>query len=317
MNRRTFLRWSVMGGALLSLQSILNCQKSEKRINSAIARRKLGKTGEKLSIIGFGGIIVRDIDQKLADNTVARAIDRGVNYFDVAPSYGNAQEKLGPALKPYRKNSFLACKTLERNKSGAEKELNESLKKLHTDYFDLYQLHALTKKEDVETAFGPDGAMELFLKAKKEGKIRYLGFSAHSEDAALLAMQKFDFDTVLFPINFVCWYHGNFGPQVVAKAKEKQMGILALKAMALTRVPSGETQPYKKLWYIPIENEETANLALRFTLSLGTTAAIPPGDARFFWKALDIAEKYNPVTDDELNNLKKLASDVVPLFSNV
>ncbi len=82
-------------------------------------------------------------------------------------------------------------------------------------------------------------------------------------------------------------------------------------------IPSGEAPPYKKLWYIPIEDEQTANLALRFTLSLGTTAAIPPGDARFFWKALDIAEKYKPMADEELNEIKKLASDVIPLFSNV
>ena len=119
---------------------------------------------------------------------VRQAYEAGVNYYDVAPTYGDAQQRLSPALEPFRKNVFLACKTAERSRQGSEKELNESLRLLRTDYLDLYQLHALTSKEDLDKAFGPDGAMETFLKAKKEGKVRYLGFSAHSVEAALAAM---------------------------------------------------------------------------------------------------------------------------------
>ena len=154
---------------------------AKERIGKAfksLPKRQYGRTKEKLSIIGFGGMVVKNVTPKEAANFVAEAVDRGVNYFDVAPYYGNAQERLGPALKPYRQNCFLACKTLERDAAGAAAELKQSLKLLKTDHFDLYQLHALTDLEEVEQAFGPGGAMETILKAQKDGKIRYIGFSA-------------------------------------------------------------------------------------------------------------------------------------------
>ncbi|MBN1154570.1 aldo/keto reductase [candidate division KSB1 bacterium] len=281
-------------------------------------RRKLGRHPEQLSIIGFGGIVVKDEDQSVANNAVARAFDRGVNYFDVAPSYGNAEEKLGPALKPYREKCFLACKTERRTSADAERELNDSLKQMQTDHFDLYQLHAITTKEDVETAFGPNGAMELFVRAKQEGKVRYLGFSAHTEEAALSAMEKFDFDTVLFPINFVCWYEGNFGPRVVERAKEKNMGILALKSLAYSKLKDRANNPNPKCWYQPVDYNDTAllRLALSFTLSQSVTAAIPPGEPRYFWRALDLASAIQTIDAGALNEIRNIASGVEPLFES-
>src|SRR5574340_936981 len=118
-------------------------------------KRVLGRTGEELSIVGLGGIVVADIPQEEANRIVAEAVDRGVNYFDVAPTYGNAQERLGPALEPYRKRVFLACKTAERDKDGSAKELEGSLKLLRTDHVDVYQLYGLSSREEVEQAFGP------------------------------------------------------------------------------------------------------------------------------------------------------------------
>lgn len=312
MNRRKFIEISIAAGALLSSNSFFKCTRSR---DIMLPKRDLGKTGEKLSIIGFGGILVKNEEPTVAKEMVARACDQGVNYFDVAPSYGNAEEILGPALKPHRGKCFLACKTLKREKAGAENELHESLQKLQTDHFDLYQLHALSKKEHVEKALGPVGAMELFEKAKKEGKIRFIGFSAHSEEAALLAMEQYEFDTILFPINFACWYQGQFGPGAVKKAKEKGMGILALKAMAYTRVPEGQEKPYGKLWYVPIENETLQELALRFTLSQDITAALPPGEAKFFWRSLQIASKFKPLDNEEYTKVKQISEGVKPLFS--
>ena len=185
-------------------------------------KRVLGKTGENLSIIGFGGIIVSGETQQDANNYVAEAIDSGVNYFDVAPTYGNAQEKLGPALVGKRNDVFLACKTENRTKDGARKLLEESLKTLKTDYFDLYQLHAVTTAEDVEKIFGPNGAFETFLKAKQDGLIKHIGFSAHSEEAAIALMDKFNFDSILFPVNWVNIINSGFGPKIINKAKEKE-----------------------------------------------------------------------------------------------
>ena len=314
MNRRYFVQSGLMTWLSLSFLPVFNC----KNRKQAVMKRKLGRHDEYLSVLGFGGIVIDKEEQSIANEAVAKAFERGINYFDVAPTYGNAEDKLGPALKPYRKYSFLACKTQERSRAGAEKELNNSLAKLKTDYFDLYQLHAITSVEDVEKAFGPDGAMELFIKAKQDGKIRYLGFSAHSEEAALLAMDKFDFDTILFPINFVCWYEGNFGPRVVEKAKEKNMGILALKSLAYSQLRDRNNNPYNKLWYQPVDltNDDLIKKALSFTLSQSVTAAIPPGQPEYFWKALDLVSSIKDLSAEQIKQLKDLSKEATPLFSS-
>jgi len=279
-----------------------------------LERRSLGKTGEKLSIIGFGGIVVKDATTDQASQRVAEAVERGVNYFDVAPSYGNAEDMLGPALKPYRKNVFLACKTQERSHEGAARELESSLRKMQTDHFDLYQLHAVTKLSDVKQILGPGGALETFLAAKKAGKIRFIGFSAHSVEAALALIDGFGFDTILFPINFATWHAGNFGPEVLQKAQSKKMGILALKAMAKTRIQRGQKKTYEKCWYEPLADREEALAGLRFTLSHPITAAIPPGDENLFRLALDLAKQFTPLKSEEAEAIKQRALKTEPLF---
>ena len=158
-------------------------------------KRPYGNTGEMLSIIGFGGIVVKDADPDESSRLVSEAIDRGINYFDVAPRYGNAQEKLGPALEPYRNDVFLACKTRERDAVNAERELHDSLKKLRTDHFDLYQMHGMTTDADVDEVLGPGGALETFVKAREQGLVRFLGFSAHSVEAASRLLEAFEFNS--------------------------------------------------------------------------------------------------------------------------
>jgi predicted aldo/keto reductase-like oxidoreductase len=315
MKRRSFIRNSTMGSIALTIPAIRSFG-SNFSPDYHLPRRTLGKTGEKLSIIGFGGIMLNDNPQDFANELVAKAYELGVNYYDVAPTYGNAEEKLGPALKPYRSNCFLACKTTQREAAGALKELENSLKNLQTDYFDLYQLHALTTIEDVNKVFAPGGAMETFVKARQEGKVRFLGFSAHSVDAALLAMKNFKFDSVLFPFNFACWNAGNFGPQVYAEAERQEMGLLALKAMALTRLQKGQEKFYKNVWYQPIQDEELIKMALKYTLSKNITAAIPPGNNTLFLKGLEFMNDFEPLTEKETAFLLDLAKKTEPLFSH-
>ncbi len=280
-------------------------------------RRPYGTTDEELSIIGFGGIVVDRLPQDEADAYVKEAIDGGVNYFDIAPSYGNAQNQLGPAIEPYRQDIFLACKTAERTKDGAQRELEESLQKLRTDHFDLYQLHGMTTEEDFEVAMGPNGALEVLQKAQEKGIVKYLGFSAHSVEIALKLMDAFDFQSVLFPINFVNWFQGKFGLQVVDKAKQKDMGILALKAMAKQKWPEGAERAYDRCWYEPIDDPEMAKLAVRYTLSQGVTAAIPPGDIRLFRIAMEAGQQFTPITSDEEQILRDYAQDRTPIFTTV
>jgi len=280
-----------------------------------IEKRELGKTGWKLSVVGFGGIVVMNATTEQAAARVKEAIDYGVNYFDVAPTYGNAEEMLGPALEPYRKKVFLACKTGQRKKDGARRELEESLEKLRTDHFDLYQLHAVTTMEDVNTIFSDDGAIQAFRQAREEGLVKNLGFSAHSVEAATALMERFDFDTILFPFNYACWYHGNFGPQVLEMAKKREMGILALKAMAYRPWPEGAEKTIDKAWYEPLTDKEDARKGLRFTLSHPVTAAIPPGDENLFSMGLRLAAEFEPMDQDDILEMKKRAMNTEPLFT--
>jgi predicted aldo/keto reductase-like oxidoreductase len=287
-----------------------------KTAGEPLPKRRYGRTPEELSIIGFGGMVVKDVTPKEAVNFVAEAVDRGVNYFDVAPYYGNAQQRLGPALKPYRQECFLACKTLERDAAGAAKELARSLKLLQTDHFDLYQLHALTEVEEVEQVFGRGGAMETLLKAKEHGKIRYIGFSAHSEEAAHAAMDRFDFDSILFPLSFPTWLKTKFGPSVYKRAKKARMGTLALKAMAHQQWPKGKRHRWKKTFYEPFDEIDQAVLGLRFTLHLPVTAMFPPGHWELFQMALSLAQAgaLTPLNKDERKIIRTIAKECNPIF---
>lgn len=252
--------------------------------------------------------------QESANRIVAKAIDRGINYFDVAPSYGNAEERLGPALKPYRNSVFLACKTLKRTKREAWEELHQSLKRLCTDYFDLYQLHAVTTIDEVNQIFGEGGAIEALIEAREEGLVKYLGFSAHSEEAALALLNRFNFDSILFPINWVCWYQGNFGPKVVEKAQEKGVAILALKTLAKRRLKEGEERKWPKCWYYPVESFEEALMAVRFTLSLPVTAAVSPSHAELLWWMCDAAEIFRPLSKEEEREIAEKSRGLEPIF---
>jgi len=318
MRRRDFLKRGTVAASLAASQRFLEpLAGASKGAKNAIPKRVLGKTGEKLSIIAFGGIVVTDTEPKFAASIVAEAFDRGINYFDVAPTYGNAQERLGPALEPYRKKVFLACKTEKRDKDGSAAALEESLKLLRTDHVDLYQLHAMTKMEDVEKVFSPTGAMETFLAARKAGKVRYLGFSAHSVETALALMDRFEFDTILFPFNFVLFSQAKFGPTVLERANQKKMGALALKGMAKTVWPKDtkrEDHFAPKCWYEPAALPDEAALALRWTLSQPITSAVPPGDEKYFRVAMDVAQAFQPIRAEEEKTLMARATGVEPIF---
>jgi len=284
---------------------------------SSIPRRPYGATGVDLSVIGFGGIVVTDAEQEHANRMVAEAVERGVNYFDVAPGYGNAEEKLGPALEPYRDQVFLACKTGARDRAGAEMEFQRSLDRLRTDHFDLYQLHGITDVEkDVDAVFQKGGVMDMLVEERNAGRIRFLGFSAHTVDAAYAAMDRFDFDSILFPLNFAAAFKGEFGPQILKRAEEKGLARLALKGMARQQWKEDDSRrdTYRKCWYEPITDREWASLALRWTLNQPITAAIPPGIDSLFRMAMDIASESLTITTDEEEKLRQAATSLDVIF---
>jgi aryl-alcohol dehydrogenase-like predicted oxidoreductase len=313
MKRREFLKSAAITAALATADSL----QASTSPSHPIPRRKLGKTGEELSIVGFGGIVVMNEDPGASANIVSEAVDRGVNYFDIAPSYGNAEDRLGPALAPYRNRCFLACKTDGRLKDDSRADLEDSLRRLKTDHFDLYQFHALTKMSDLDKVLGPGGAMETAEAAKKEGKIRYIGFSVHSQETAVAAMNRYPFDTILFPLNFVLYTQAGFGPQILETARQKQIGILCLKSMAKTVWPADQQKNHPsdpKCWYKPAAFPNEASLGLRWTLGHPITAAIPPGEERYLRLAMDVAQNYKPLNATEEQALLKGAPGVEPIF---
>lgn len=276
---------------------------------------KIEKLNHTVSRVAFGGVIVSSERQEDANNYVAEAIDAGINYFDVAPTYGDAEEKLGPALRGKRKDVFLACKTEDRTRKGSQALLEKSLRNLETDYFDLYQLHAVYNLADVERTFGPNGSFETYLKAKEQGYIKHIGFSAHSTEAALALMEYYDFDSIMFPFNFVSLLKNDYGSFVLKKALEKKMGIIGIKSMAQSVKQPSDSIHHPKAWYHPIEDYELAEKAVKYTFSRGIDVIVPPGDISHFRWALQIMKGFDqPLSEEGLLELSRVANETVPLF---
>ncbi len=254
--------------------------------------RKLGRTGLNVSVISFGGVVAINLQQEEVNKAVSLAINRGVNLFDVGPTYGDAQNKLGPAIEQYRKQIILTCKTEpDKDKREARADLENSLQLLKTDFFDVYQLHEVTSEDALTKATSPGGALEAILEAKEEGLVKYIGFSAHSEDFALKLMELYDFDTVMFPVNWNYWMKDHQGDAVIKKACETNKGILAIKALAQRQWKEGEEKFGYDTWYKPLfDNDELAELAFKFTLSKDVDTAVCPGDQRLLVKCLDLEE---------------------------
>lgn len=275
--------------------------------------RRFGRTGMNISPIIFGGIINMNESIDAATQHVNFALESGINYFDVAPSYGDAQSRLGPALRDHRKNIYLACKTMSRDAAGAEKELEESLHILETDYFDVYQLHALTTEDDIDRAFGPNGAMDLLLKAKRDGKIRHIGFSAHNEDIAMKACRLYDFDTVLFPMNWALGIQTGWGDRIAEEVKKSDKGLLSMKVMVSRMWRDNEPKVYPKSWCRPVYDDDRLAIAgMKYGLYKGGDALVPPGDFEhflFMLKHIDECVKY-PLTEEDLTYLREEASKV-------
>ncbi len=291
---------------------------AKEQMTLGLPRRILGRTGEKVSVVGFPGLALSHYEQDECTAGLHKAFDQGMNYFDVAPAYGRDGEceiKMGIGLQGIdRSRIFLACKTKMRDKDGAKLELERSLKRLKTDHFDLYQMHAIFTPEEVKQALGPGGAVETFLKAKEEGKVRYFGFSAHTTKGALAALDGFKFDTVMFPISFVDYYVMGFGKPVLDLAAKQGAAVLAIKALSKGAWPQ-DAERTRQWWYRTTETQEEVDLAVHFTLSQEpVVAAIPPSFLDLLDKAIAAGCSYRPVTSDETTRLRAMADECLPLF---
>jgi aryl-alcohol dehydrogenase-like predicted oxidoreductase len=279
-------------------------------------KRRLGRTGWKSTIVALGGaIFIGKPEQREADAFIKFALDRGVNHIDVAPTYGDAEAKLGRWVKEYRKNIFLACKTRNRTRNGAAEELAKSMERLQTDYIDLYQLHALDKPDELDMALGPDGAIQALLEAKRQGLVNHIGITSHNPVNILRALKRFDFETVLLPVNCVLKAHpqpeNDYGP-VLALARERGIGVIAMKSAAKGPWPT-ENKPYKT-WYEPFDTQEDIDKALWFTLSQEVTTATTSSDIRIARMMIEAAERFTPMSKERQVELLSEVSHLRPLF---
>src|SRR5512143_3497815 len=185
--------------------------------------RHFGRTGQSSTVAIFGAFAFARVDQPTADAAMERVIAAGVNHLDVAPSYGVAEERLAPWMARERDRFFLGCKTMERTRAGAAAELRQSLKRLGVDHFDLYQIHGVTTFEELDAVTQPGGAMEALVEAREAGLVRFLGITGHgilTPAIFLEALRRFDFDSVLLPINFIQFTHQDYRRDAEALLRE-------------------------------------------------------------------------------------------------
>jgi len=232
MRRRTLLSSSALAASAVPGATKLK--------PGEIERRVFGKTGEKLTVIGQAGGRFPLIQFEDAVAITRRAYELGLNYFDNAHSYwnGRSEEVYGAALKDVRKKVFLTSKSTQRKAKDAAAELDLTLKRLKTDYVDLWQIHSVSELSEVETIFGPGGAIEAFEHAKKQGKCRFLGFTGHRDPYVHLEMLKrYDkYDTILMPLHMADPGYLSFEKLVLPEAVKRGMGIQGMKSTANSKL---------------------------------------------------------------------------------
>lgn len=281
-------------------------------------KRRLGKTGHMSSIVALGGAAFWKVTQAEAEAAIELAVSHGINHIDVAPSYGQAETRLGPWLEKHRKGMFVACKTQERSKARAWEELKRSLETLRVDYFDLYQFHGVNDLETLYVVLGTEGALEAVLEARQQGLVKYIGITGHRPFVHVEALNRFDFDTVLFPLNRVLAAHRddfNDFTTLLKVAKKKDVGTIAIKA--ITKRPwEGPMHAYQT-WYEPFDEPAEIDKSLWYTLSQGVTTAPMSGDLRLWPMIIDAAERSRPLDAREQTEAVAQVRRYRPLFSRV
>ncbi len=259
--------------------------------------RELGKTGSMVSILGLGGsFLVSAADRpEEAEEIVHRALDLGINYIDTAPSYEKSEENIGRVMGDRRKEAFLASKTLDRTYNGTMRLFEQSLQRLQTDHLDLLQIHGLHSEEDLSQIMAEGGALEALEKLKREGLIRFTGVTGHRDPAVLLeAIEKYDFDCVLLALNPADRYYQPLQEAVLPRAREKNMGIIAMKVAAYGRIfkDNGLDSMERALSY-----------ALSFPVS---TAVVGMATLDELAENARLAREFAQLTPEELHHLEVL-----------
>jgi len=238
LDRRGFLKTA----ALTTASAALGPWAQAAELYGKMPMRVLGRTGLKVSSIGVGGYhasVPKEEGESIA--LLHRAIDLGVNFFDNADCYhkGMAEERMGKALEGYRKKVILMTKVDQRDAAGSLQTLETSLRRLRTDYLDLWQFHGVEKMEELDQIFGPGGALETAEKARKDGKIRFIGVTGHADPQVhLAALKRYPFDTIQMPINVLDPHFKSFRKTVVDEAVSRNTGVIAMKTLSMGKILS-------------------------------------------------------------------------------
>lgn len=281
-------------------------------------KRRFGRTGHKSTVAIFGLAAFWEITQAEADAVMEQVIAAGVNHIDVAPSYGQAEERVGPWLARERNRFFLGCKTMERTREGAAAELRRSLERLQVDVFDLYQIHAITSMEELDQATGPGGALKAILDAREEGLTRFIGITSHGLDAPavfLEALRRFDFDSVLFPLNFVEYANPDYrrnAEELLRQCHDRDVGVMIIKAVA--KGPWGDRPKIYNTWYEPFDDAAHIQQAVNFALSQDVTGLCTVGDVTLLPLFLEACEHFAPMSAAQQETLIATADSYASIF---
>lgn len=248
--------------------------------------RRLGRLGHDSSVLIYGAAALAEVDQDTADASIQQALDAGINHFDVAASYGDAELRLGPWMSRIRGDIFLATKTGERQAEPAWRQINASLERLQTDRVDLIQLHAVGDLAELDQVTGSGGALESAVRARDEGMVGAIGITGHGDDAPathLEALRRFPFDTVLTPWNYVLSTDPSFAAAfhaLVAEVQRQDAGLMTIKTVSRRNWRSPEDRRYAT-WYEPFDDQERITAAVAWVLSHPQITGIPTaGDVR-------------------------------------
>jgi len=283
---------------------------------SKLPTRRL-RQQEQLSVVGMDARALADSPPERARQVLADALDRGLNYIDLPglSNEGDIEGVVAEAISARRDEMLLAGRTARRDAAGAAADLAEMLRRLGTDHLDLYQFDAVADARDTQAIFAPDGAGKTFLKARAAGQTRMLGFVAHDVPAAMAMMGSFPLDAILVPVNFVCYAQGDFGPQLLTEAGQRDLARLACDSLAYTPWPD-DARAYPRCPYRPIDVPQLARQAIRFALGEGVTSLLAPPDAQLLAMTMDCVGDLSPLPDEKRQALLESAQGLEPIFTN-
>lgn len=283
-----------------------------------IETKEFGRTGHLSARTLFGAAALGRANQEEADQTLAVLLEYGVNHIDTAASYGDAELRVGPWMEKHRQDFFLATKTEQRTYQGAWDELRRSLERMRVENVDLWQMHVLVKPDEWEVAMGPGGALEAFAEARDKGLVRFLGITGHGWNVAAMHMQsleRFDFDSVLLPYNYVMMQNPQYAADfeaLVAMCQERNAAVQTIKSIA--RGPWGEKPRTRNTWYEPLEDQVDIDRAVHYVLSRPEVFLNTVGDMHLLPKVLDAARRFQSAPPEEELEEAVTALEMAPIF---